>query len=135
MSGYKKIKLKNGKTIDEHRLIWIKEYGEIPKGYVIHHIDGDKTNNNLSNLECISLSEHSRRHRIGNGLSQETKEKISKKRTDYFEKLYSTIPNGYWVCIDCHQLLPLDRFYKISRNFKGHSYRCKECRKKKRNKK
>ena len=33
-----------------HRLIYEEVYGSIPKGYSIHHIDGDKTNNNPGNL-------------------------------------------------------------------------------------
>jgi len=35
------------------RKIWIKTYGPIPKGYVIHHIDEDWRNNDLSNLKMV----------------------------------------------------------------------------------
>lgn len=45
-----------------HREIWRNYNGEIPKTYHIHHIDHDKGNNNIDNLECLSPSEHSRRH-------------------------------------------------------------------------
>jgi hypothetical protein len=41
-----------------HRQIWIDNYGEIPKKYVIHHIDGDTTNNVLENLQCLLNIKH-----------------------------------------------------------------------------
>lgn len=46
-----------------YRRIWEEANGPIPydeKGrpYEIHHIDGDRTNNSLSNLKCISIEDH-----------------------------------------------------------------------------
>ena len=42
-----------------YRKIW-EEYNnrKIPKGYHIHHIDGDRYNNDPSNLLCCSPEEH-----------------------------------------------------------------------------
>lgn len=45
-----------------HRQIWKDVYGEIPKGYDIHHKGGDFLNNDISNLECIPKKEHSKKH-------------------------------------------------------------------------
>lgn len=45
-----------------HRYIWEEENGEIPKGYHVHHIDGNKDNNTLNNLGLISASEHETYH-------------------------------------------------------------------------
>lgn len=45
-----------------HRLIYEEVYGPIPKGYAIHHIDGDKTNNNPGNLMLLSKSNHHKLH-------------------------------------------------------------------------
>ena len=45
-----------------HRDVWSDQYGPIPKGYHIHHIDGDTTNNHISNLECLSRSQHRKHH-------------------------------------------------------------------------
>lgn len=43
----------------EHRAVWTDEHGDIPSGAVIHHIDGDKTNNHVSNLSLVdSNGEH-----------------------------------------------------------------------------
>jgi predicted nucleic acid-binding Zn ribbon protein len=55
-------KIYNGKRIELHRYVWIINYGEIPKGYVVHHIDNDKRNNDISNLALMSFSEHSKYH-------------------------------------------------------------------------
>lgn len=45
-----------------HRAIWVAYNGEIPKGYHIHHKDGNKDNNDISNLELLSVSQHMRLH-------------------------------------------------------------------------
>jgi len=59
--GYKVIWIK-GKRILEHRHIWEKKHGNIPKGYTIHHINRDKLDNRLDNLQLLSLSEHLKIH-------------------------------------------------------------------------
>ncbi len=41
-----------------HRVVWEYHNGSIPKGYHIHHIDGVKSNNDISNLELIDGKEH-----------------------------------------------------------------------------
>ena len=45
-----------------HRFVWVCEKGEIPKGYHIHHKDGDKSNNSIDNLELIDAKMHSKLH-------------------------------------------------------------------------
>ena len=47
------------------RKLWERTYGLIPKGFHIHHIDGDHTNNNVDNLDCISSADHMRLHHTG----------------------------------------------------------------------
>jgi hypothetical protein len=69
-----------------HRLIYEDHHGPIPKGMQIHHIDGDTTNNDISNLEMVSISEHNKIHKVGNKncvgreMSEETRQKIREKR-------------------------------------------------------
>lgn len=65
MNKYKKLKIRDGTTIDEHRLVWIKNNGKIPIGMVVHHIDGDKGNNNIQNLMLMSRSDHASFHNKG----------------------------------------------------------------------
>lgn len=45
-----------------HRYVYQCEVGEIPNGYEIHHIDLDKDNNVVSNLQLLSRSEHRKLH-------------------------------------------------------------------------
>lgn len=45
-----------------HRYVWEFYHGKIPKAYQIHHIDGDRANNNISNLEMIRVGVHQRLH-------------------------------------------------------------------------
>ena len=57
-----------------HRLIYEENFGPIPEGFHIHHLDNDKNNNALENLVLISKSNHHKLHfnminnpRWGNG--------------------------------------------------------------------
>src|SRR5688500_6774983 len=43
-----------------HRAVWALANGPIPDDYDVHHRDEDKTNNALSNLECLPKAEHTR---------------------------------------------------------------------------
>ncbi len=47
-----------------HRQMWFDVYGEIPKGFQIHHKDGDAFNNSIDNFELVEGREHSRAHSI-----------------------------------------------------------------------
>lgn len=82
-----------------YRYYWEKHHGKkIPKGYHIHHIDGNKDNNSINNLLCVSPEEHKKLHeemghtilksgfilkagnRLGIPRSQEDRNKISKAK-------------------------------------------------------
>lgn len=45
-----------------HRAVWEFYKGEIPKGYDVHHKDGDKGNNEIENLEIVLKSAHATLH-------------------------------------------------------------------------
>lgn len=47
-----------GTTILMHRYVWEFYNCKIPKGYHIHHIDGNKANNDISNLQLLKGTEH-----------------------------------------------------------------------------
>ena len=77
-----------------HRLIMADAIGcGILSNYVVHHIDGDKLNNDLSNLELLTNEEHTSLHHKGKdgywkdkNFSDEHKLNISKSMntTGYF---------------------------------------------------
>ena len=47
-----------------HRAVWEFHCGPIPPGHDVHHRDGDGTNNDIANLECVPASEHQRAHAL-----------------------------------------------------------------------
>lgn len=52
---------KNGWAL-EHRMNWLDAGLDIPADHVLHHLNGDKTDNRIENLECISRAVHSLYH-------------------------------------------------------------------------
>jgi hypothetical protein len=75
LQGYICIKLPNhphattNGWVREHIVIACKKYGRyLQKDECVHHIDGNRTNNKLYNLEIIFLAIHTRKHfgKIGN---------------------------------------------------------------------
>lgn len=59
VDGYMEIKTSDKPRWElYHKYIYEKEYGPIPKGHIIAHLDSDKLNNNLNNLIAISRGVH-----------------------------------------------------------------------------
>lgn len=64
-NGYYEAKIKKDNkrhTLRLQRAVWEFYNGSIPEGYQIHHIDGNKQNNNISNLQLLSHQEHAKLH-------------------------------------------------------------------------
>ena len=58
----------NGKKIALHVAIWEHHNGPVPEGRLVHHKDSDSFFNDISNLECITYSEHGKIHKNGSHL-------------------------------------------------------------------
>lgn len=53
----------NGKTKRQHQIIMESYIGRaLKKGEVVHHLDGNKRNNDISNLMIMTKSEHAKLH-------------------------------------------------------------------------
>lgn len=68
--GYLNIQIPQGirRSVKKHELIWILNGKSIPAGYEIDHEDGDKTNNDISNLRLVDrkLNNRNRKKRSDN---------------------------------------------------------------------
>lgn len=48
-----------------HRIVYALHYGECPEGLTIDHLDRNKSNNSIENLELVTRGENSRRASLG----------------------------------------------------------------------
>ena len=85
---------KNAKQL--HRAVWEFYNGPIPKGFHVHHIDGNVDNNDISNLECLPAKEHLSRHARENEQNPVYVEKqmISIKKAGEKSKEWHSSPEG-----------------------------------------
>jgi hypothetical protein len=51
------VNIGNGKRIPRGRYNWEQVYGELPKGYIIYHKDGNNKNDAIDNLEAMTRAE------------------------------------------------------------------------------
>ena len=72
-----------------HCLIWEDHYEKsVPQGYNIHHINGNKLDNRIQNLQCVEHNIHSSFHSRGKVVSLETRRKIKEAQSGEKCRLY-----------------------------------------------
>ena len=97
--------LKSQKVGWLHRYVWEKHNGPIPKGFIIHHKDHNKLNNDISNLELMEERAHRKNHgvRLNKPLTMEEYTYILELHTQGYSnsKISEMIGRGYATIYDC----------------------------------
>lgn len=85
-----------------HKLVAETFLGNIPKDYVVNHIDGDKTNNVVSNLEIVCRKDNAKAWtRTGNRVNPR---EGSKSETCPLGHNYHITKNGHKYCLECRKM-------------------------------
>ena len=74
IDGYNEIKYANHKWVSLSRYNWEQVHGEIPKNMCVFKLDGDRLNDDISNLCLVTRQDLAQFNRNHNKLPQELKE-------------------------------------------------------------
>ncbi len=87
--GYLSITI-DGKSYQGHRVVYALHHGEIPDGFVIDHIDGNKINNQITNLRLATKSQNQANRRKNRNGHWRMMKGITQVRPGYFRACISS---------------------------------------------
>lgn len=90
-----------------HKLVAETFMGLVPKGHVVNHINSDKLDNRLKNLEIISRESNSK-HWVASGRRVNPKSGLNAEVCD-FGHLYSFTTTGLKYCKVCRRMTPAEK--------------------------
>lgn len=65
VSGYIRVWVREKKKYEwEHRVLWEKHHGKIPRGMCVHHKNLNKSDNRIENLELLPCKVHDAYHTL-----------------------------------------------------------------------
>lgn len=90
--GYARLYAKHGKELNEHNFIASQVLGDVA-GKHVHHVDHNKLNNSVDNLEILSAKDHTFKHfdyckAVHNARVIAYDKSVRKKAMDIYNKLY-----------------------------------------------
>lgn len=106
---------RHGKRL--HREVWKFYNGDIPKGFHVHHIDEDRTNNQIENLELLEGKEHLLQH-AGTESRRENGRRAIKMAIEKAPEWHKSKEGYKW-----HS----EHGKKIWENRKPHTFKCDMC--------
>lgn len=108
--GYIKVE-KNGKTVPMHRWLMEQHLGKkLLPSQIVHHINEDKSDNRIENLEVMDRGDHIRLHKLG-----------------IFKNANNT--KTHKQCPRCKDVKERTQFNKQTTNSDGLFFCCRECQK------
>lgn len=126
-----------------HQYVWEQEVGEIPKGYHVHHKDGNKLNNLIENLELLTMQEHLSKHSkdrdieaLRKNLKENARPKAiewhkSEKGLEWHKEHYEKTKDKFhilreFICLECGEKFSS---YQINSKFCSNNCKTKNRRK------